>query len=132
MTQHSEDNLKDHHIEGILDRAEVLLNDTLQSRKLGGLSQACTAALKDQTKSMMRKAADLIVEEEYACTPATMGSLKCKQVQQKKKAFALTLKQECKVNGDICKVKEYEKGVAEEEEICIISLKGLLRLDMDA
>ena len=64
MTQHSEDNLKDHHIEGILVRAEVLLNDTLQSRKLGGLSQACTAALKDQTKSMMRKAADLIVEED--------------------------------------------------------------------
>merc|ERR1712176_1279302 len=119
MIQHFEDDLKNDHFEGILGRAEVLVNDTLQPRKLGGLSQACNAALKDQKKSMMKKAADLIVEEEYACTKTTMTSLKCKQVQQQKKAFGQTLKQECKANGDICKVKEYENGVSDEEEICM-------------
>ena len=64
MDEYSKDNLKDDHIEGILLRAELLLNDTFQPRKLGSLSQACNTALNDQKKSMMRKAADLIVEED--------------------------------------------------------------------
>ena len=56
MNEHSEeDNLKDHSIEDILVRAEVMLNDTFQHRKLMGLSNTCKAALKDQRKSNMRK-----------------------------------------------------------------------------
>ena len=95
MNEHSEeDNLKDHSIEDILVRAEVMLNDTFQPRKLMGLSNTCKAALKDQRKSNMRKAVDLMVEEEYACTKTTMGSLECKEVQRKKKSFIQTVKQE--------------------------------------
>ena len=75
---------------------------------------------KTQLKKLKyKKIADLMVDEEYACTKSTMGSLECKEVLQKKKKFYQTLKQECKRNGDICTIREFEKGTTNAEETCM-------------
>merc|ERR1711953_1658339 len=102
---------------------EALLNHTFQPRNLLGLSSECKTAMDEERKTHLKRAAVLIMEKELECPKGYVVSPpKCTMVLDKLKTLAQTVKQECRLTGNICTIKETEYGVTDEDEMCMPSV----------